>query len=251
MASIFQNLLDNVTWPLAEAGRGLARAKHQITEKQAVFPEVLVSANQAASESTSIATHLTTTSGGNYTITVSIPTLGVEYTTASVLWNADAATMEAALDTASPATVVDGDINVAEAGSAGLSDGACVFTCSGTVAEMPVTITVATVDLTGSGNGVGAVTRTTTGQPDRNAYQALYACNVVEGAGSAIAGASPTFTLPAAKSKGFDGAVSLWTIMLLADQLKVEEGNGTARTVLLDLYGLPESLYGPVTSVLS
>jgi hypothetical protein len=245
MASIFQNLLDNATFPVTKPGRAVSRAYQQISQFQAAKPVALTAANTAGDEVTDIATHLTTTSGGNYTISVNASANGITYTTASLAYNATAATIEAALDTASPATIVNGDIAVAEAGSVGLSDGNCSFTCSGNLASVPVLITATDVDLSGSGAGVGAVTRTTPGRKDRNAYQALFEMNIVDGAGN-DAGESPAMTLPT----NTDDYVGWWkrarleTIDFLCGQVDVEEGNTTA-VLVRGLYNLPEALFGP------
>ena len=186
---------------------------------------------------TSIATHLTTTSGGNYTLTVTIPSIdgggtAVAYTTASIAHNATGATIEAALDTASPATVTDGDIAVVEAGSAGLSDGACTFTCSGTVASMPVFITIADVDLSGSGNGVGAVTQTTYGQAAQVSKQALYDMNVVAGTRNEV-GSAPTWTRPAANGQSRPRKA---LIRALCADCSAVDGSNEVFTEVLRLY---------------
>jgi hypothetical protein len=242
MASIFQNLLDNATFPATTVGKANSRAYQQIEQAEAIQPVALTADNTAGDEVTDIATHLTTTSGGNYTLSVNATANGITYTTASIAYNADAATIEAALDTASPATVVNGDIAVAEAGSAGLSDGNCSFTCSGNLASVPVLITIADVDLSGSGNGVGAVTRTTPGRKDRNAYQALFDMNIVDGAGN-DAGESPSMTLPTTASDyiGWWRRARLETIEFLATAVDAEEGNTTG-ALLRTLYNLPDSL---------
>jgi hypothetical protein len=242
MANIYQNMIDTYTLPITKPGRAVSIAQRELAKQPYVK---LTADNTAADEVTDIATHLTTTSGGNYTITVTIGTLGVAFTTANIVYDDTAATMEAAIDTASPATVGDGDISVAEAGSAGLSDGNCSFTCTGNIAEMPVLITVTDADLSGSGAGVGAVTRTTPGRPDRNAYQALYEMNIVIGAGN-DAGESPSMTLPtAAVYIGKVNRARLETIWYLTEVISNEEGIDNTRTLVRSLYNLPEALYGP------
>ena len=243
MASIYQNMIDNLTFPVTKPGRAVSRARQAIGAQPFVK---LTAANTAIDEVTDIATHLTTTSGGNYTLTVNATVNSITYTTANIVYNATAATIEAALDTASPATVVDGDVAVAEAGSVGLSDGNCSFTCSGNLAEVPVLITIADVDLTGSGAGVGAVTRTADGHADRNCYQALFEMNIVDGAGN-DAGESPSMTLPVNPDDyiGQVGRARLETIEWLATQVALEEGTDNTRNLLRTLYNLPEALYGP------
>lgn len=218
---------------------GLDRANaEQMLSYDAVNGDPGIQSAFAAQDSvTSIATHLTTTSGGNYTLTVTIPSIdgkgtAVTYTTASIAYNATAATMEAALDTASPATVTDGDIVVAEAASAGLSDGACTFTCEDDVASMPVFITIADVDLSGSGNGVGAVTQTTYGQAQQVSKQALYDMNVVSGTRNEV-GAAPTWTKPASNGQSRPRA---GLIKALAMDCSAVDGDSYVWAAVLALY---------------
>jgi len=250
MADIFQNLIDNYTFPAAKAGRAQSRAYEQVAREAARSVAKLVTANTAQDEDTDIATHLTTTSGGNYTLTVNATVNAITYTTANIAYNADAATIEAALDTASPATVGDGDVNVAESGSAGLSDGNCAFTCSGNLAEVPVLITITDVDLSGSGHGVGAVTRTAAGQPDRNTMQALIEMNIIDGSTPDCGEASTDWTLPTTADDyiGWYRRARLELIWWLAHQLVVEEGITDNRDALNTLYGLPTTLFGPHSS---
>jgi hypothetical protein len=243
MASIYQNMIDNLTFPVTKPGRAVSRARQAIDAQPFVK---LTDANTAVDEVTDIATHLTTTSGGNYTLTVNATVNSITYTTANIAYNATAAHIESALDTASPATVGDGDIAVAESGAAGLSDGNCSFTCSGNLAQVPVLITIADVDLSGSGHGVGVVTRTTDGHADRNCYQALYEMNIVDGAGN-DAGETPVMTLPVNPDDyiGQVGRARLETIEWLAAQVALEEGTDETNIMVEGLYNLPEALYGP------
>jgi len=251
MANIFQNLIDNATFPAAKAGRAISRAKQQITREAALSVANLTSANTSANEVTVVATYNGTVSGGNFTITVNLPTRGITYTTANIAHNATAGTIEGALDTASPATVPDGDINVAASGT-NLTDGNMTFTCNGSanVASMPVLITTTNVNLSGGGT-LGATTRTTDGQPNRNALQALYELNIIDGTVPASGEASTDWVKPTTAPNDYIGwyrRAWLETIEFLATQLKVEEGISDNRDAVRTLYGLPEALFGPHTS---
>jgi len=218
MADIYTGLLAYTDPSPSRPQVGVAdgRVKNYLQHMAAKSAKALTAANTTANEVTVIATHLTTTSGGNYTLTVNIPTRDIVYTTANIAYDDAAATIEAALDTASPATVPDGDINVAESGAAGLSDGNCTFTCNGSanVANMPVLITIADVDLSGSGNGVGAVTRSTAGRKNRYAHQALTELLAVTGA-TQDAGEEPTLVDNTANAVGWVDRPSLRVIQWL------------------------------------
>lgn len=195
MANIFQNMLDTYTFPATKVGRARSRAYQQIAQEAALSAVNLTAANAAADEVTDIAQHVATVSGGTFTLSVNATVNAISYTTAGIAWNATAATIEAALDTASPATVGNGDIAVAEAGSAGLSDGNCSFTCSGNLAEVPVLITINGASLTGGGTA-GAVTRTTAGHSNRNVMQALLEMNIIDGTAPDTGEAATDWTLP-------------------------------------------------------
>jgi hypothetical protein len=161
---------------------------------------------RAQNSVTSIAQHVATVSGGTYTLTVTIPSIdgkgtAVTYTTAGIAYNATAATMEAALDTASPATVTDGHLVVAEAGAAGLSDGACTFTASGAdIAAMPVFVTIDGASLTGGGTA-GAVTQSTYGQASQVSKKALFDMNVVSGTRNEVGSAPSDWVKPASNGQ--------------------------------------------------
>lgn len=181
---------------------GLDRSSgEQLLAKAAKHDPDVKTAYAAASAVTRIPALTGTPTGGNYTLTVVIPTLGVEFTTASIAYNANAATIESAIDTASPAAVPNGDLSVAEEGSAGLSDGYIDITAEDAVASMPVHISIADVDL--AGGGVDVPVLTTAGQGNRKAAQALYELNVISG--------------------------TLWTSGLAVSGLSKPESNGQSR----------------------
>lgn len=213
---------------------GLDRASaHQLLNKAHMHDSDVRSAFAAASAVTQIAALTGTVVSGNYTLTVSIPTLGVEFTTASIAYNAAAATIQTAIDTASPASVPNGDLVVADEGSAGVSDGFITITAEDAVADMPVHITINDVDL--SGGGVGEVTLTTAGQGDRKAAQALYDLNVVAGtlwtSGLAVSG----LTRPASNGQS---RARYQLIRDLAKMAAVEDGTDDIYDAVMALYPL-------------
>lgn len=159
---------------------GLDRAsRHQLLSKAYQHDPDPSGAYAAASAVIDIATHTGTVVGGTYTLSVSIPRLGVSFTTADIANDATAATIEAALDTASPASVPDGDLAVTEEGSAGLQDGGITITGEDALASTPIFVTIDGTNLTGG--DAGEVTQTVFGQTDRKAGQALWELNVVQG----------------------------------------------------------------------
>ncbi len=249
MANIFQNLLDNYTFPATKVGRAVSRAEHLEAVSASRTGVNLLPDYASATESDAALQHVGTVSGGNYTISVNVPVEGIVYTTANLAWNATGPTMQAALDTASPATVGDGDIFVGQGGSAGLSDGNCALLCSGNLVNTPILITVTDVDLTGGGT-VGAVIRASAGRPDRNVAQALLELNIIDGTIPDCGEANTDWTKPVDPDDyiGRTRRARLETIQWLATQLVVEEGITDNRNALQTLYNLPEALYGPHTS---
>ena len=251
MANLYQNLIDNYTLPAAMVGRAASRVGQQLAREAARADVKPATAFATTNEVTVIAAFGGTANAGNFTLTVNLPTRSITYTTANIAYNAAAATIEAALDTASPATVPDGDINVA-ASATDFTDGNMTFTCNGSanVSNMPVLITIANVNLSGTAPTVGAVTRSTPGQTTRNAAQALLELNIIDGTIPDCGEASTDWNLPTAAGDyvGWSRRVRLETIDWLAQQLKLEEGINDNRDALRALYNLPEALYGPHTS---
>ena len=214
-------------------GSGLIREDKIRYEKGAGESDARYSATDGV---WSIATHVATVSGGTYTLTVTLPTLGgrpgVTFTTAGIAWNATAATIEAAIDTASPATVPNGDVAVTEAGTAGLSDGACGFTFEDAVGSLSCEISINGASLTGGGTA-GAVTQSQyTGQPLRRACQALYDLNLVAGTVHNC-GDDPTWTKPACNGTAKPNCM---VIKALARECTDEDGADYAYAEVLRLY---------------
>lgn len=210
---------------------GLDRsAGEQLLAKSANIGPTVKTAYAAQDEVTRIAAHTGTPVSGNYTITVEFPTLGITYTTASIAYNATAATIETALDTASPAAVPNGDVVVSEEGAAGLSDGYCDFTCEDAVAEIPCLISIADVDM--SGGSPGAVTRTTPGQSDRKAAMALFELNVISGS-LWNSGEQPSLTKPASSGQS---RPRFQLIHDLAVEAAVEDGKNYIYDAVMALY---------------
>jgi len=117
--------------------------------------------------------HDATIAGGNYTITVPLQN-GETFTTANILYTANAATIEGAIDSAATAASVtgwtNGDISVT-GGDIATADVVLTFDGTSVAGTNHVLTTVADVDLvTGT---VGTVTETTVGHPVAGVLQLL------------------------------------------------------------------------------
>ena len=117
--------------------------------------------------------------GGTFTVKITLRN-GVTFTTAAIAYDANAATIEAAIDTASPASVTAGDI-VVTGGPIGTDP--IVLTYSGaTVAgtKHPLAAVVSSItDGMDPIEGNPEVTETTSGQPVRLAWAVLKALGVI------------------------------------------------------------------------
>lgn len=219
---------------------GLDKASaHQLLNKAAIFDPTIGSDYAAADETSRIDQLTGTPTAGTYTLTFTMPTTDETFTTAGIAYNAAASVIETAIDTAATTAAItdwtNGDISVSEENTFGLSDGYCDFLCENAVGEMPVIITIDTSSVTGIG-GAQTITRSTPGQGDRNAAQALFEMNVVEGtlhnSGEAptdwVKPTSPTTKKPRAG-----------LIKDLAWQATIEDGTDDAYDAVAALYDLP------------
>jgi hypothetical protein len=173
---------------------------------------------------------------GNYTLTIVGPD-GTEYTTANILYNATAATIQTAIDTAVDGTYEAGDIVVTDEGAAGLSDGDVTLTFSGdSVTGLNFGLTVATdVDL--SAGDPGAVTVTTEGQPDRKALAGLYAAGVIGGTLPAF-GETPADLEALNTRASYPGMINAETIKALARQAVMDGEHDDTYATVLSLAGI-------------
>ena len=155
-------------------------------ELQAIVDEgdmVLPLSLQAADEVQSIAVHVGTVSGGDFTLEFTLWS-GETFTTAAIAWNANAATIEGAIDTAATAASIIGwtnaDISIAL--SSDLNAGPATVTFDGTsvTGANHVLIVMDDSGLTGGGSG-GAITVSTEGQADRLGYGVLTLLGIVSG----------------------------------------------------------------------
>jgi len=151
-------------------------------------------------------------------------------TTASIAFDATASTIESAIDTAMASfpSWSNADISVAEENSAGLDDGFITLTFDGT--SVDETAWIVTLVATGF-TETTPIVRTTPGQGDRKATQALFELNIVAGSLHDIPD-TPTWTKP--DSLGRRPRTHL--IGDLAKQATAEDGNDEAYDAVKVLY---------------
>lgn len=138
---------------------------------------------KASAQSTVSAT--TNASEGNFTITLNFPKYGVAVTTGNIAYNAAAATIQTAVDSALATKVIvatynAGDVNVAVTGN--ISANAATITANGTTVNgAHMVVTTSNVDLDADEI---AVTSVTVGTQNRPAEAVLAAYSVVTPASS-------------------------------------------------------------------
>lgn len=171
------------TNPIPAAPRvGLDRSSgEQLLAKATQIDPVVVGSFAAANEVSVIPEQTDAGVGDTYTLTIELPVKKKTFTTAAIAYNAVAATIEAAIDTAATGVVsgwTNSDISVSMSGAAGLDDGTVTLTFDGA----SVVNTPALVSLTATGfNATGPITRSTPGRGDRKAAKALFDMNVIAG----------------------------------------------------------------------
>ena len=224
---VFQDFLDNAK--TFKSTDPVARFVQQIINRQ--LDPALPSAAAAADEVQSWAT--STQSSGNATLTFEF---GDErFTTGNVAFNAAAATIETAIDSAATTAGIagwtNGDITV---GGGAVNVAPVTFTFDGTsVTERGVQL-ISVTDVDGAGGAWGAVTRTTTGQPARNALGVLFALAVLDDA-----------TVPGPKDDVSNDGVAIgsadrygkfpqWALRDIARELAGQDGNNNSYHTVIE-----------------
>jgi hypothetical protein len=179
-----------------------------------------------------------TVSGGNFTLTIT-DFAGTTYTTASILYNASAATIEAAIDTAcngSLPSFVDEDISVALAGD--LTANAMTVTFDGdSVTGENMDISIADVDLSGGG-GINTVATTTYGQDKRYAWAIMWAHGMITSVpvqGAAMAVGAGLDVTPASTTAHWPRAALR---KMLALEASIDDANVTLKGQLETLFNV-------------
>jgi hypothetical protein len=245
---VYTNLLARATMHEAASPRSATRHIYEWLERVKDRRDPAVgSAYTAADAVVTIATYTGTPTSGNFTLTITLPNNSVTalgqtiaaITTANIAHNANAATIEGAIDTAiTAAGTVSGwtnaDISVAAGGTTFL-DGNMVFTFDGdSVKEQEATVAINDVNLdTGT---VGAVVQTTAGQGTRNATQALFDLSIVSGTVPAQGTAPSDWTKNTARLEKLPRPK---VIQALALEAAIEDNTVGTYTAVADLYTLP------------
>lgn len=194
----------------------------------------------AKDEVQSIAIHVATVSGGNFTLTLSLRTApgGVyeTFTTANILWNANAATIETAIDVAATAAAITGWTNADISVSGGdLVTTPVVLTYDGAsvLKNNQVQVVITDVDLSGGGT-VGAVTTTTEGQSKRTSWAILEQVGAIT-AGMPYQGiAISQYDLTAGPRDSNIALPSAAVLSKLAEEAGIEDQDSGAVTAIKD-----------------
>jgi len=163
----------------------LRHAYNEIVDLQSVNDPELASPYLLATAVSSIAA--TAGSSGNFTITLNFPKYSVAKTTANVVYNADAAAIQSAIDTALSgetilSTYSNGDVDAAVTGN--VSANAAAITANGTsVNGTHMVVTTTNVDLDVA---APAVTVTTVGTMNRPAEAVLAYYGIIQPVSSVV-----------------------------------------------------------------
>lgn len=162
-------------------------------------------------------------SAGTFTLTFTLQS-GETFTTAAIAYNANAATIEGAIDTAATtASVVgwtNGDISVANASTADLATTTFTYDGASVANQNHSELTVGAGSLTG---GTITVATTAEGQPSRLGLGALAALGVIEGTPPAYRGTPTTNQFTRADLTAVENRPSTALIKALIEEASYEE----------------------------
>lgn len=184
----------------------------------------------------SIAVYGGTVDGGTFTLQFNLAG-GVTFTTAGIAHNANAATVQTAIDTASPVGIGDGHIVVA---GGPLTTTPMTFTFSGAsvAGANHGAIVVDGTSLTGGGSA-GAVSQTTAGQAGRPAWEALQMAGIIGGT-IPEQGEDADDITDAGGWRGMPQRLSIPAIKALALQAARDDGNDPVYGQILAVLGITE-----------
>lgn len=190
----------------------------------------------AANEVQSIAKYGGTVTGGTFKLTIILAN-GKSFTTAAIAYNANAATIQTAIDTAATAAAIPGWVNGSIVVAGGdLTIAAVTLSCSGAaVAGQKMGLT--TIDGTSLvGGTAGAVTVTVDGQTDRMAWAVLQRFGIISGT-VPVQGTSPSGITAVYKRGFFPFGISDSLVQDLIVEAAVEDNSVAVQTTLKSLIG--------------
>lgn len=185
----------------------------------------------AVNEVQSIAIFGGSPSGGTFTLTFTLSD-GATYTTAGIAYDANAATIQAAVDTAVAATVTAGHI----------------VTTGGPLTTTPLTITFSGADVAGANHGqttidatsvtggtAGAASTTTEGHTQRAAWAFLKATGLCTT--TPPAQGSDLTSATVIERGSFPYQLDQETVQAVVEEAAYDDGNDTVRSVILAAMG--------------
>ena len=195
-------------------------------------------AYDAIDEVQSIAVYSGTVSGGTFTLTISL--FGLDpFTTAAIAFDADAATIEAAIDTAAAAASVPnfvaGDIAVT-GGDLGSAPVVLTYSGDSVAGANHDEVVIDGTSLTGGGTA-GDESVTTEGQSKRTSWAILNACGAIGGT-IPVQGDTPDAITAATNRENNSLLPDQNTLRALAHAAAVEDGNAEVETEILRVLSL-------------
>lgn len=240
---IFSDLLANaasidITPPTTALDKIVIKELNQMVDDGDVdYPAAVTERNEVQT----IEKYASDPSAGDFTLTFTLRN-GETFTTAAIAFNANAATIESAIDTAATGVITgwtNGDISVS--GGTLLAAGATVvltYDGASVVNDNHAQATIDGAGLTGGGLDNPAETTTTVGQTNRTSWAALEAMGVVAAANIPVQGVDPV-AFTAATGPGDNAKYpSQATIRALAVEAAVEDLNVAVETEILAAAGL-------------
>lgn len=216
---------------------GLDRSSAEQLLSKAVRHDPLIGSAYAARDDVQVIPEQTDAAAADtYTLTIALlGSVDVSFTTADIAYDAVDTVIETAIDVAATAatfpTWTNADISVSMGGSAGVDDGTVTLTFDGaSVTETAVALVI----LTATGfTKTDPIARTTTGQADRKAAQALFELNAVSGTLTASGVAPTDWVRPAT---GGQSRPRKGLLRDLAVQSIIEEGDDLVYDAVVAIY---------------
>ena len=199
-----------------------------IARGDADYSAAVAVTNEVQSLSTS------TQTSGNMTLTFLLAN-GETFTTGNIAFNAVAATIETAIDSAATTASITGWTN----GDISVSGGAVnvapvVFTFDGGSVSGANHPAITLNDVSGAGGAWGTFSTTTEGQTGRSAWAALVAIGIAVDADIPAQGVTPTAFTRASNPGNNSHYPSDSLIRFLASEAAIQDGNAATEGVILD-----------------